>query len=545
MELQNLTDQESAGARSTSLRDLVAIVFRHNRLMALVFAGVLTGAVVVAVLQSNQYQSHMKILVKRERIDPVVTTQSSAVQQASTPVSEEELNSEVELLKSADVLEKVVIGSELQKPKGSFHWDQLFSLGKKSGAAQAAAEQISIAKASEKLAKDLKISVVKRTDLISIDYTSTDAKLAAQVLSNLANSYLEKHVEVHRPPAAMDFFQQEAKRYQAGLADAEARLVDSTKDGAVSAQQQKDSALQRLAEFEATARQTQEAIAETQQRIRTLEAQATSTPARMVTQVKDSDDSVLLSGLRSNLLTLELKRTELLEKFEPTYRLVQEVDAQIAQTRSALEAAEKSKLHDETTDQDPTFAWVRGELAKAKTDLAGYQAKEAAAAQAVAAYRETARQLEQKEVEQSDLMRNVKTGEENYMLYLQKEEEARISEALDRRRIINVAIAEPPMAPSLPSNPRYLTVLMGGIFALFISVGLAFVAEQVDPTFRTPDEVRSFLDIPVFASFNLNGHNGANGHNGHNGANGHYGANGHNGAAPNRQKIPTSDTHTS
>ena len=73
MELQNLNDQESAGTRSHSLRDLAAILFRHNRLMALAFAGILTGAVVVAVLQSNQYQAHMKILVKRERVDPVVT----------------------------------------------------------------------------------------------------------------------------------------------------------------------------------------------------------------------------------------------------------------------------------------------------------------------------------------------------------------------------------------------------------------------------------------------------------------------------------------
>ena len=106
----------------------------------------------------------------------------------------------------------------------------------------------------------------------------------------------------------MEFFQQEAKRYQTGLADAEARLVESTKDGAVSAQQQKDSALQKLAEFEATARQTRGAIAETQQRIHTLEAQAKATPTRVVTQVRDSDDNVLLSGLRSNLLALELER---------------------------------------------------------------------------------------------------------------------------------------------------------------------------------------------------------------------------------------------
>lgn len=541
MELQNLTDQDSTG-QSHSMRDLAAILFRHNRLMALAFAGVLTGAIMVAVLQANQYKSHMKILVKRERVDPVVTAQSSTIPQFSTPVSEEELNSEVELLTSSDVLEKVVVGSDLQKSNSFL--TRLFAGRNKSAAAQTVEEQLSVAEAVAKVAKDLKVAVVKRTDLISVEYQSSDAKLAARVLNNLANSYLEKHVEVHRPPAAVDFFHQEATRYQTGLADAEARLVDSTKDGAISAQQQKETALQKLAEFEATSRQTQEAIAETQQRIRTLEAQATSTPPRMVTQVKDSDDSVLLSGLRSNLLTLELKRTELLEKFEPTYRSVQEVDAQIAQTRSALEAAEKSKLHDETTDQDPTFAWVRGELAKAKTDLAGFQAKSAATAQAVNAYRETARQLGQKEVEQSDLMRNVKTGEENYMLYLQKEEEARISEALDRRRIINVAIAEPPMVPSLPSNPRYLTVVMGSIFALLISVGLAFVAERMDPTFRTPDEVRSFLDIPVFASFPLNGHNGSNGHNGHNGHNGNNGY-GHKGADSNPQKTPTSDTYTS
>jgi uncharacterized protein involved in exopolysaccharide biosynthesis len=517
MELQNLGHQESAGVRSHTVRDLVAILFRHYRLVALAFAGILTGAVVVAVLQANHYQAHMKILVKRERVDPVVTAQSSTISQASTPVSEEELNSEVELLTSTDVLEKVVIGSDLEKTKGNSLWDRVSLSSKKSAAVQTTEEQVRVARAVEQLGKELKVALVRRTNLISIEYQSTDAKLAALVLNNLANAYLEKHVEVHRPPAALEFFQQEAKRYQTGLAEAEARLVDSTKDGAISAQQQKDSALQKLAEFEATARQTQESIAETQQRIRTLEAQAKATPSRVVTQVRNSEDNLLLSGLRSNLLTLELKRTELLQKFAPTYRLVQEVDAQIAQTHSAIETAEKAKLREETTDQDPTYSWVKGELAKARTDLAGYQARETAVTQAVASYRETARQLEQKEVVQNDLLRNVKTGEENYMLYLQKEEEARIADALDRRRIINVAIAEPPSVPSLPSNQRYLTVLSGGIFAIFLSIGMAFVAEQMDRTFRTPDEVRSILDIPVFASLPQNSNNGNNGNNGRSG----------------------------
>ena len=179
--------------------------------------------------------------------------------------------------------------------------------------------------------------------------------------------------------------------------------------------------------------------------------------------------------------------------------------------------AEKSQLHEETTDRDPTHEWVREELAKAKADLAGLQARAQATALTVRSYRENARSLEQKEVVQDDLIRTVKATEGNYLLYLRKEEEARISDALDRRRIINVAIAEAATVPSLPSNHRSLTVLVGLLLATLVSVGLAFGSEYLDPTFRTPDEVTSFLNIPVLATMPQNGKNGVNGKHGVNG----------------------------
>jgi len=198
----------------------------------------------------------------------------------------------------------------------------------------------------------------------------------------------------------------------------------------------------------------------------------------------------------------------LLEKFQPGYRLVQEVDAEIAQTRAALDAAEKSKLRDETTDQDPTYAWVQSELAKAKTDLAGLQGKAEEDARTVSKYRENARALGEQEIVQQDLLRTVKVGEDNYMLYLQKAEEARISEALDRKRIINVAIAEAPTVPPLPSSERYLTVLIGALIATLMSVGIALTAEYLDSTLRTPDEIRTYLNIPVLASMSAFPKNG-------------------------------------
>jgi len=492
METRDLLINDVSEMRPTGLRDLLAVAFRHRRIMVLSFVGILTGAILVALLQPNQYLAQMRVLVKSERIDPVVTPQAATPNPVAVPVTEEDMYSEVELLKSRDLLENVVVTCGLAGKK---------SASEKSPSKSETLERaVATEKAVRKLSKKLQVDVVKKTNLIDVEYESSNSELAARVLSTLASLYLEKHVAVHRPPGTLDFFQQETDRYRAGLADAESHLVDFTHNGTVSARLEKETALQKLSEFEGEEQRTQQAVSETEQRIKMLEAQVSSTSPRVVTQVRNSDDSLFLSGLRTTLMNLELKRTELLVKFDPGYRLVKEVDAEIAQTRSALAAAEQSKLHDETTDQDPTYAWVKAELAKSRTDLAGLQAKAEVASRTIKDYRESARVLGEKEVAQADLQRTVKVGEDNYLLYLQKLEEARISEALDRKRIINVAIAEAPTAPSLPSNQRFLTVLIGALLATLVSIGLAFTSEYLDSTFHTPHEVREYLKIPVLAS---------------------------------------------
>lgn len=505
-------------ARPTTLRDLLATVFRHRRLVALSFLGVLSGAILVAVFGPNRYQAEMKILVKRERVDPVVTSEASPLTPYATAVTEEELNSEVELLRSRDLLEKVVLACELQRPNS-----------KRAAALSAVRLQEApnsdnggqVARAVSALANTLKVEVLRKTNFIALHYQSPDPQLSARVLNALAEVYLEKHVSVHRPTGAVDFFQKATERYRQGLADAETQLVDFQRNGAVvSAQLEKAVALQKFGEFDATLKQTQAAIAETEGRIRTLQAQQNSFPSRVITQVRASDNGQLLAQLRSNLLTLELKRTELLMKFEPSYRPVQEVEAQIAEVRAALTTAEKSPLRDETTDRDLTFERVRDELAKAKAELAGLQARAEATAAAARTYRENARSLDQKEIVQGDLIRTVKATEESYLLYRRKEEEARISDALDRRKILNVVIAEPATAPLLPSNHRSSTVLIGLLLATLASLGLAFTVEYLNPTFRTPDEVMSFLSIPVLAALPRNGKEGKDGANRKNSGNG-------------------------
>ena len=514
MSNQDFDSSRAAAPQSFTVRDLVVVVFRHKRILSLCFGGMLLGTLLTVLLMPAEYKAQTKILVKRERVDPVVSSEQSTQLQVREDISEEEVNSEIALMESDDVLRQTVLACGLQNRKSFTAWLLHRS------------EQARIAKAMLRLKSNLKIESVRRSDLISITYSSTEPRQAAQVLSILANAYIEKHLEVHRPPGQLKFFEDEADRYHKDLDAAEGQLRQFAKEqGGVAPKVARDIALQKLNDFNASLQQTRADLAATRERIQDLEKQESSTPNRLTTQVKASDDATVLQQLKSTLLTLELKRTELLTKYQPTYRLVQEVDKEIADTRASIASEESKPLREEVTDQNPTYAWIGTELARAKSDYSSLKAREAALVAIVSTYQQNTTQLEEKDLAQQDLIRAAKTDEDNYLLYLRKREEARVTEALNTQRILNVAVAEAPSVPSLPSDDRWLYGLAGTLLAAMVSLGAVFTIEYFDSSLRTPADVVAELNIPVLAAvpqrtvYNGNGRNG-HGMNGPNGSNG-------------------------
>jgi len=207
-----------------------------------------------------------------------------------------------------------------------------------------------------------------------------------------------------------------------------------------------------------------------------------------------------MEQLKTTLLNLQLKHTDLLEKFEPDYRPVREVQQQIEQTLDAIAKAEKSPVREETTDRNPSYEWLRSELTKSSADLASLHARATETLSVIRQYRTQLGMIDVNGATQQNLLREVKEAEGNYLLYVQKREEARIGDALDRQRIVNVAIAEAATVPALPAHPHWaLTLLIGTLLACLVSPGLAFAADYFDPSVRTPDELLETLRIPVLA----------------------------------------------
>jgi uncharacterized protein involved in exopolysaccharide biosynthesis len=477
--------RSEADSSIPTLRDLVVPIFRHRRAGTLMAAVVFCGASLVVLARPDTYEAQMKILVKRERVEPFVSADRDLRPQARTDVTEEELNSEVELLRSRDLLEQVVVAAGLH-----------------TGAPQSAVWSNSLPRVVQRLQSHLTVDPIRGSTLIRVIYRSSNPVQAARVLGELARLYPEKHLALHRPAGAYQFFSDQAERFRQELSVAQERLVNfGRQEHVVSADLEKQNTLQRLADFEAALEQALSSIADTTRRIAQLDQETALTPTRQTTQIRTSERGELIDQLKSSILGLEVKHAEMLRKFAPTYPPAVEIEQELNQSRAALARAEQSPSIEEITDQNPTHQWLRSELARVKTERAASLARAAALRTSVATYRNKARLLEEKTVGQQTLIRAVKSAEENYLLYRRKQEEARISDALDRTRIVNVAIAEAPTVPALPSNTatRWLLAL-AVLAAAIIGTCTTYVLDYLSPYLRTPDEVERALDIPVLAT---------------------------------------------
>jgi len=465
------------------------VLFRQQWVFVCVSGLVLAGAILY-IFAGARYQAHMKVLVRPGRADAPVSAQENApLDLTRLAITDEELNSEVELLRDDEVLRQVVEKNGL----GGRDWLHFLRLDE--------GREQRVERATRRLAKKLQVEPIKRTNLIAIRYASHDPRQAAMVLQAVADAYLEKHTVVHRPSGEVHFFEQQTSESRRQLEDAKGKLLEfSSAHGVVAASQERDLALQKLSEVDASYRQTRIELAETQQRVWELDGQLKILPERTTTQVRTADNPELLKALKSSLLDLQLKRTQLLTKFEPSHRLVQEVEQQIAQAQAAIAAENTAPVRDETTDKNAHYEWATSELQQAQVRLKALQARAAATGAQEAAYREMALRLGEDAVTQDDLQRTEKAAEDNYLLYVKKQEAARMADALDQRGIVNVAIAEQPVVPALPALSTWSVLVMGLAAAGAAGAGAAFAADYLDPALRTPEDVMELLNTPVLAS---------------------------------------------
>lgn len=489
-------NRNDGGMPELTLRDMLAPLFRHRKAAIITFCGVFALATLVAwVWAANYYQATMQVVVEQDRSDPAITAAQVANVNNNKAITLDQVTSEVALLQGEDMLRKVVSSCNLVKDK----WSPM-NLFLPSDRAQRMA--IKEEKATRSLGKSIKVEAATTSDVIDVKYGMVgEPQEPACVLQTLGKLYLEKHLQLQRPAGSSDFFAQETEKYRQALAQSEKKLVEFSAQQKVAAPDLvRTDMAQQVAATEAALYQAQQAISADEKRIANEKAQLAAIPARSSTAETSNSSYLLMQNLQASLLAAQVKRTQLLLKYDPNYPLVKEVDEEIAETQDAIAKANDAKYVNRTTDRDPTYEFLRQDEAKTEADLASNRATAAALVGSLHGMQSEMVKLDQQAVEQSALLREAKADEGNYLLYLGKREQERTSDALDQRSIANVAIAVPAVVPILPKYSPFLVMFLGLFASVFVAIAMAYVMEYLDPSFRTPQEVSDTLNIPVLAT---------------------------------------------
>lgn len=437
--------------------DVLRILIKRKRQIIITFLVIVFAVVTGTLLMPKEYETRMKILVKSDRVDGG----------SSSDVSEAQVNTEIELLNSNNLLEQVAKATGLQ------HLEHAGSVPARDR------DAVSVEKAVRRLQHDLKITAVRKSDIIEVKYAATNPHFAAAVLRQFAQTYLDAHLRAHSMPGTYEFFSGQATRYRQELKTIEEEVANF-QEGAdvVLLAQQKEATLQKSMESQSDLLKTQAAINEHQSKIARINSQLGSVDGRVVTQSRVVSNQYVTERLNTMMAELQNRRTQLLTKFQPNDRSIKEVDQEIADTRTALERATKMTGLEQTTDVNPLRQNLEIDLAKEQADLAGAQARRQSLGSQEQGYRTQLSRLDGATAQYDDLLRHQKEVEENYLLYSKKSEEARIAESLDKQKISNVAIIETPSEPHLPTKPNVpLNLIIGTFLAACVSTGWALCAE--------------------------------------------------------------------
>ena len=468
-----------------SFRSGVEGFFRHRRLFTVIGVMVVAAAVLITVLMKRQYVSEMKFLVQNARGNVVVTperTNGNAV----SDVTETQVNSEIEILRSHDVMDAVADPD----------WEKI-PLNRRDEAAIHTHEG-----RLGSFDKRLITEPVRKTNVISVTFSASSPEEAKESLRKLSEAYLAQHRRMQRPVGASEFFAAEAERYRKAWDDASQKFVDFQKQYQVNSLQQRETEIEdKITKAQTDLLASDTTLHELDSRLKEASHKMRDLSMRHTTQETMLPRLQAVQQLSSLDVELENKRTTLLTNYKPDDRMVVELDKQLATTRAALNEAATINSHQVTTDIDPLWQQIRTDLAQSNISRRTVGAHREAVVAQVANLKKELADMQDLNVQFNNLDAQVKEQMQNYQLYVEKRDQSQIADAMDQRGLMNVVVAQEPTSSYTPARPRPLfNLALGLVTAMFLGFCAIYLAESMRNTLATPRELEAASRYPILAT---------------------------------------------
>ncbi len=469
-----------------SLRTAVEGFFRQKRLFFSVVGTVLLATLAVTLIMKKQYLSEMEFLVQNTRENVVVTPEPTTSPSIISEITEDQVNSELEILHSHDVIDPVAdpewsnLSASQKTPDVIRHHETLIA----------------------KFEKKLDTEVVRKTNIITVSYLANSPDAARDTLERLSASYLAELRRLQRPIGASAFFASEAERSREAWDEATKELADFQQQHQVVSLPDQEAILNtQITEDGEDLFATNAALHELDAQLAASSQKIASMPSRQVSQETALPNQGLTEQLSTLLIQMENKRTDLAMNYKPSDRLIQDLDQQINTAKAALNQAQAAPSKQETTDVDPAWQQVRTNYVQNQIAREATVEHRVQLAARVNSLKQQLAGLESVSAQFNNLQARADEMKANYALYAQKRDQAQIEDAMDEHKLLNVAVAQQPTVSYEPERPRPLMYgALGFVTAMFLGLCSVYFAETSRSTIATPRELDVASSYPVLAT---------------------------------------------
>ncbi len=449
-----------------SLMDFLIVIFKHKyKILAFFFTMVIT-VTFYTFRMTPIYEAKTKLIVKPGR---EFIYKSEVGNDAISVINnnlEELLNSEIEIITSRDLAEKVVttLGVETIYPN-SIHNKH---------------EDINpLYSASLRFMKGLSAESIRDSSIINVSFQHHDSQIAARSLNLLVELFKEKHLQTFGNPKATPFLEEKLETYRKKLKESEGRLETFKQKYKISSfDEQRKLLLDQRIELDTSLKMAENRIGEFRQKLISMNMKRQTNPEDIPfytdTEFKGSD---ITDDARTRLLGLQQRENELKRQYKDHSRMVTNIRNEIQFVKDFLKEQEALKAMALLHTQESRSVAIKEQLKELDKEI---------------------QVLDLREDGLRDLERELSINENNYQIYTEKLEEARISDELDRQKIASISVIEKAIIPKRPIKPRKkVNVALGIVVGAITALGLAFLFEQVDNSVRTLDDVRRRLGMEV------------------------------------------------
>jgi len=410
-----------------------------------------------SITRQPLFESDAKILLLPKTNDELVVSAGEGQRQYDIQqVDANDINTEIEIIKSKEVMERT-----------HAYFENFFP-----------------GQDNYSLFHEMSVEPIPNSSMITVRLQSEHQEKVADVLNKLVETYVAYHKFLYSRTESEEFYDNQKQLYARKLEEAKKKLEEFHRNNQVAnLTGQINANISLVSQMTGELQNLEIGIAEIETKISMLKKGVKIEGGKVILS-SEMRNVPVISELAKGLVPLLIKRTEISKTFTKESREYKMIDDQIAMLRDEIR---KESFEVRNTNE---------------LELAGLKSRRDAFVERIEALKEKTNELEIQQQKYSGLELDLELAKQHYLLYGNKTEDSRMYAMRNKTNISSVVISERAVRPEKAKSPKPLLAfwvsMFLGIIAAFL---LPFILETVDNKIKVASDIEAAFSIPVIGSY--------------------------------------------